>query len=146
MASIMSLQRTLLYLLSLSSLSLASNQDILEDSDRDTSSLNSLSSHDSLVLVTKTVTYDEHPWPTQVVELPSAPTYLNNDSPTFSCPPAQKECNNSCIPTTQDCCSAAEHCFPGDYCYHHQGSVRCCPEGLACFQISGDVCFEQRVL
>ncbi|KAL4919182.1 hypothetical protein BDW62DRAFT_209913 [Aspergillus aurantiobrunneus] len=42
-----------------------------------------------------------------------------------------------------DCCSAAEHCSPGDYCFHHGGEVRCCPEGLACFEISGVVCFEQ---
>lgn len=63
----------------------------------------------------------------------------------LSCQPDQKQCNNSCIPSTQDCCSAA-HCFPGDYCYHHSGKAHCCPEGLECFQISGDVCFDQRIL
>ncbi|KAL5041048.1 hypothetical protein BDW71DRAFT_192548 [Aspergillus fruticulosus] len=64
----------------------------------------------------------------------------------LSCPPAQKQCNGTCIPSTQDCCAASEHCLPEDYCYHHSGSVRCCPEGLACFQISGDVCFERTVV
>ncbi|KAL6230734.1 hypothetical protein BDW75DRAFT_221898 [Aspergillus navahoensis] len=64
----------------------------------------------------------------------------------LSCPPAQKQCNNTCIPSIQDCCAAFEHCLPGDYCFHHSGTVRCCPEGLACFKISGDVCFERTVV
>jgi hypothetical protein len=42
-------------------------------------------------------------------------------------------------------CSASTHCLPGDYCFVYDGSIRCCPEGLACFSIGGDICYEQTV-
>ncbi|KAL4787185.1 hypothetical protein BJX76DRAFT_363949 [Aspergillus varians] len=137
----MSLHRTLLFFFSLSSLSFAHDQEVLQDSDRGVSGLGS--SRGS-VLVTKSVTYNEHnPLPTHVKDTPSAYT---TPLDTLSCPSDEKQCNDSCIPSTQDCCSAAEHCFAGDYCYQHGGEVRCCPQGLACFQISGSVCFEQTLL
>jgi hypothetical protein len=41
--------------------------------------------------------------------------------------------------------SASTHCLPGDYCFVHDGSIRCCPEGLACFSIAADICYEQTV-
>ncbi|KAL4876929.1 hypothetical protein BJY04DRAFT_199220 [Aspergillus karnatakaensis] len=68
------------------------------------------------------------------------------DTETLTCPPTHKQCANTCIPSTQDCCSASEHCFPGDYCFFHAGQVRCCPQGLECFQMSGDVCLSQTVV
>ncbi|BCS28484.1 uncharacterized protein APUU_70054A [Aspergillus puulaauensis] len=124
----MSLNQTLLYLLSLSSISFA-NQDVL-DADRD-------SGRDYRALVTKTITYNEQtPLPAQ---------NITSDFDSLSCQPDEKQCNDSCIPSTQDCCSA-DHCFPGDYCYHHSGKAHCCPQGLECFQISGHVCFDQKIL
>ncbi|KAL4994890.1 hypothetical protein BDV10DRAFT_188603 [Aspergillus recurvatus] len=133
-----SLQRTLLYLFMFTATSLASNQDILQSSDRDLS-------RSSRVLLTETFSYPEHenaPMPTHDM----TDAFSNSPELNLSCPPAQKQCNDTCIPSTQDCCAASEHCLPGDYCYHHSDMVRCCPEGLACFQISGDVCFERTVV
>ncbi|RDW83558.1 uncharacterized protein DSM5745_03884 [Aspergillus mulundensis] len=133
-----SLHRTLLYLLSLSSISFATEQDVLDDSGRGL-----YPSHGSRVLLTKTVSYNHHvPVPTR-----DTPNTLSTSSePSPVCPSDQKPCRHTCIPSTQDCCSADQHCLPGDYCYIHSGSVRCCPQGLSCFQISGDVCFEQTVI
>ncbi|KAL4983194.1 hypothetical protein BDW68DRAFT_169398 [Aspergillus falconensis] len=133
-----SLHRTLLYLLSISAISLASNQDVLQDFDRDPS-------HGHRVLLTKTVSYTGHETPPMQTH-DTSDAFSNPSEFDLSCPPAQKQCNGTCIPSTQDCCAASEHCLPEDYCYHHSGSVRCCPEGLACFQISGDVCFERTVV
>ncbi|KAL4899453.1 hypothetical protein BDW74DRAFT_110112 [Aspergillus multicolor] len=150
----MSLYKTLLYLLSLSSLSLASEQDVLDESDRAL-----YPSHGSRVLLTKTVTYNEHaPSPTDSQQSRINHLALTNNhpgigtipseasKPSLNCPFDQKPCGKTCIPSTQDCCFADHHCLPGDYCYIHSGAVRCCPQGLACFQISGDVCFEQTVV
>ncbi|KAL4746905.1 hypothetical protein BDW72DRAFT_183926 [Aspergillus terricola var. indicus] len=135
----MSLHRTLLYLLSLSAGSRAIDQDVLQDSNGDSSDV-------SRILLTKTVSYTGH------VGAPMTTTYDRidafSDPPqrNISCPPDRKQCGDTCFPSTQDCCAASEHCLPGDYCYRHSGSVRCCPEGLACFQIRGDVCFERTVV
>ncbi|KAL4961102.1 uncharacterized protein BDV14DRAFT_204101 [Aspergillus stella-maris] len=127
----MALLRNLFYLLSLSSVSFAGEQDVLQP-DIHPSEQGTLRSHGSLVLVTKTITYDEHVLPTLP---PDAPTLNTPENPTLTC-----------IPSTQDCCSASEHCFPGDYCYIHSGKIRCCPEGLECYQLSGDVCYTQNVV
>ncbi|KAL4790383.1 hypothetical protein BDV19DRAFT_372464 [Aspergillus venezuelensis] len=143
----MALLRNLFYLLSLSSVSWAGEQDVLQP-HQDPSEQGALRSHGSLVLVTKTITYDEHVLPSLPPKAPSLPTFNTpeNLNPTLTCPATQKPCGNTCIPTTQDCCSASEHCFPGDYCYIHTGKVRCCPEGLECYQLSGDICYEQSVV
>ncbi|KAL4938153.1 hypothetical protein BDV06DRAFT_201547 [Aspergillus oleicola] len=142
MRSTMSLSRTLLYLLSLSSISLARDQDVLQPDQP----FLEFPSHSSLVLITKTVTYDEHVLPTLPTQAPNSPLLNTPENATISCFSTQKQCANTCIPSTQDCCSASEHCFPGDYCYHHSGEIRCCPEGLECYQLSGDVCFDQTIV
>ncbi|KAL4735928.1 hypothetical protein BDV11DRAFT_195024 [Aspergillus similis] len=135
----MSLHRTLLYLLSLSAGSRAIGQDVLQDSSRDSSDV-------SRILLTKTVSYIGHenvPMPTTYDR---ADAFSDRPQSNLSCPPDRKQCGDTCIPSTQDCCAASEHCLRGDYCYRHSNSVRCCPVGLACFQISGDVCFERTVV
>jgi len=58
------------------------------------------------------------------------------------CSTSQKCCDGVCIPETHDCCSASEHCLPGDYCFFYGGQVRCCPEGMNCIHINGEVVFE----
>ncbi|KAL3457437.1 hypothetical protein BJX64DRAFT_293116 [Aspergillus heterothallicus] len=161
--SIISLHRTLLYLLSLASVSVASEQDIFTHATNP----DSKSSY-TRNLVSKTFSYGGNiPPPTLS---PSADTHTGTSIPSISidanphrdssnparsdedtplgydlCPAGQKRCTDVCIPSTQDCCSASTHCFPGDYCFHHDGEVRCCPEGLSCFTVSGDVCYEQMV-
>ncbi|KAL4953384.1 hypothetical protein BDW69DRAFT_184519 [Aspergillus filifer] len=141
----MALLRNLFHLLSLSPVSFASEQDVLQQ-EPNFSNGRALQSHGSLVLVTKTVTYDKHILPTLPPQAPSSPTLNIPENPTIICPPTQKQCGDTCIPTTQDCCSASEHCFPGDYCYIHSSEIRCCPEGLECYQLSGDICFDQTVV
>ncbi|KAL2851148.1 hypothetical protein BJY01DRAFT_232972 [Aspergillus pseudoustus] len=143
--SITSLYRTLLYLLSLPAVSLASGQDILKNHP----SAGSSSTY-TRNLVSKTFSYggDILP-PTLSPSADSQPAPTDKDEATplsyALCPAGHKRCANACIPSTQDCCSASTHCFPGDYCFRHDGEVRCCPEGLSCFNISGDVCYAQKV-
>ncbi len=58
------------------------------------------------------------------------------------CSTGQKCCDSVCIPETHDCCSASENCLPGDYCFFYEGQIRCCPEGMNCIHINGEVAFE----
>ncbi|PTU21836.1 hypothetical protein P175DRAFT_0556792 [Aspergillus ochraceoroseus IBT 24754] len=62
-----------------------------------------------------------------------------------SCVAGEQCCQGGCIPESHDCCSASQHCFPGDYCFFYEGIVRCCPEGMSCSQMSEDVAWEQTV-
>ncbi|KAL4816987.1 hypothetical protein BDW67DRAFT_161232 [Aspergillus spinulosporus] len=134
-----SLYRTLLYLLSISAGACAIEQDVLQDFNRDSSDV-------SRILLTKTVSYTGHESTLMSTTYDRTDSLSDPPQRNLSCPPGRKQCGDTCIPSTQDCCAASEHCLPGDYCYRHSGSVRCCPEGLACFQISGDVCFERTVV
>ncbi|KAL4971708.1 hypothetical protein BDW66DRAFT_164789 [Aspergillus desertorum] len=138
-----SLHQTLLYFLSLVAISLATNEDVIRNSHSDPSQV-------PRVLLTGTVSYnghENHPMPTHgkwsldISDALPNPLQLN-----LACQPNQKQCNDTCIDSAHECCAASERCLPGDYCYHHSGAVRCCPKGLACFQISGDVCFERTVV
>ncbi|KAL2808648.1 hypothetical protein BJX63DRAFT_435934 [Aspergillus granulosus] len=61
------------------------------------------------------------------------------------CSDTEKCCEHSCIPKTHDCCSADEHCWPGDYCFYYDAVVRCCPLGMSCIQISGEVVVQQTI-
>ncbi|KAL4863207.1 hypothetical protein BDV12DRAFT_30576 [Aspergillus spectabilis] len=133
----MSLYQTLLYILSLSSVALAGDQDVLRNSGLDAISSSLYISHAASSNISDLNSHHD----ASTSSIYNTPTTEN-----LSCAPNEKQCNNACIPSTHDCCSAAEHCYPGDYCFQHGGEIRCCPEGLACFQISGDVCFEQTVL
>ncbi|KAL2823550.1 hypothetical protein BDW59DRAFT_96532 [Aspergillus cavernicola] len=138
----MSLHHTLLYLLSLSSMSFAGDQDVL---------MHPVSLHRTVALVTNTISYNGHT-PSQIADpslsrVPHDKDSSSDNESTPSCSSDEKWCpdTDSCIPLTHDCCSASKHCFPGDYCFHHDAEVRCCPQGLECFQISSIVCIEQPV-
>lgn len=50
-----------------------------------------------------------------------------------------------CVLETHDYCSAREHCFPGDYCFIYDKTARCCPKGISCIQINGELLIEQTV-
>ncbi|KAL2862538.1 uncharacterized protein BJX67DRAFT_385560 [Aspergillus lucknowensis] len=142
----MSLHRTLLYLLSLPSISFCSEQDILGSPNIGPPRADGVSPHDGVSLVTRTFYYGaSNPSPT----LTPAQDSLREENSTLGAiyyPPNEKQFHDTTNPSAQDWCSASEHCFPGDYCFYHDGDTRCCPEGLSCFQISGDVYSEQTVL
>ncbi|KAJ0415107.1 hypothetical protein BJY00DRAFT_318098 [Aspergillus carlsbadensis] len=122
----MSLHRTLLYLLSLTSAALGSEQDILSDPthppDADTSSSYTRG------LVSKTLSYRGN--------LPTPTSLPKTDPDTNTTHESQPD---------DTLCSASTHCLPGDYCFVHDGAIRCCPEGLACFSIAADICYAQTV-
>lgn len=50
-----------------------------------------------------------------------------------------------CTLETHDYCSASEHCLPGDYCFIYDEKARCCPQGISCIQINGELLLEQTV-
>ncbi|KAL2847037.1 hypothetical protein BJX68DRAFT_268337 [Aspergillus pseudodeflectus] len=120
----MSLHRTLLYLLSLTSAALGNDQDTV-DNPTHTMDIDTSSSY-SRNLFTKTFSYGGSIPP---------PTSLPDTDTIFAEEPH--------LDNTR--CSASDHCLPGDYCFVHDGSIRCCPEGRACFSITADICYEQTV-
>ncbi|KAL3451369.1 hypothetical protein BJX65DRAFT_303949 [Aspergillus insuetus] len=120
----MSLHRTLLYLLSLTSAALGSDQDIL-DNPTQTPNIDSSPSY-SRNLITRSFSYGG--------SIPT-PTSLPDPEPETNHEPQLDNTH----------CSASTHCLPGDYCFIHDGSIRCCPEGIACFSIMADICYEQTV-
>ena len=42
-------------------------------------------------------------------------------------------------------CSASEHCLPGDYCFIYDKEARCCPQGISCIEINGELLLDQTV-
>ncbi|KAI9367695.1 hypothetical protein BJX61DRAFT_547242 [Aspergillus egyptiacus] len=125
---IMSLHRTLLYILSLSQVSFALDQDVLGAEAVSVVNTRELSSYTVISPATATDT---------------ASPADHTTNPSHSTPPSY---NQNPIPSSPSPCSAPLHCYPGDYCFHHFGAIRCCPEGLACVQITGDVNIEQAVV
>ncbi|KAL2847256.1 hypothetical protein BJY01DRAFT_246906 [Aspergillus pseudoustus] len=79
----------------------------------------------SRTFVTKTCSYDSIPVLSAPSPKPPSTTDTEREQKTHLgynlCPSDQKRCGNTCISSTHDCCSAKAHCFPGDYCFHHDG-------------------------
>ncbi|KAL3487210.1 hypothetical protein BJX62DRAFT_241242 [Aspergillus germanicus] len=118
----MSLHRTLLYLLSLTSAAPASDQDIL-DNPTETSNIDTASS--------------------PVYPSAISPALLQRTVLTMQLETDPETNHEFQLDSTY--CSASTHCLPGDYCFVHESSIRCCPEDLACFSITANIWYEQTV-
>ncbi|CEN60905.1 hypothetical protein ASPCAL07576 [Aspergillus calidoustus] len=143
----MSLHRILLYLLSLTSAALGTDQDTVNNPTH-TSDIDTSSSY-SRNLFTKTFSYGGS------IPPPSSLPGPHTHPPSLPHNPRQRTVLTMQVdtetvfaeePHLEDTrCSASHNCLPGDYCFVHDASIRCCPEGLACFSITADVCYEQTV-
>lgn len=78
-----------------------------------------------------------------IIDLPLILTSLGEDqASTCSCP---EDSPHSVNEEKRDYCSASEHCLPEDYCFIYDEEAWCCPQGISCIQINGELLLDQTV-